>query len=277
MKIAIIGASSFVGLNLIRELKKRKYFITATYNNQKMKMSKSNRIIWKKLDIRQNKKNFYEFLGAPDVVINLAWRDIPNYLSKRHFETFQIQKKFNYNLIKNGLKNLIILGTCYEYGNVKGEISERKTCKPNIPYSKAKLQLLNYIRKKKKDYNFKFTWLRPFFVYGYNKKRETLFSLIKKINQGKKIKIEVPGKLKRDFISVKYLNNVIYKVIKLNKDFGIVNICTGKGKTIEQFIYENLKNKNKIKDINITSNNPNFFEPGSFWGNTKKLNKILKT
>jgi len=176
MKIAIIGASSFVGLNLIRELKKRKYFITATYNNQKMKMSKSNRIIWKKLDIRQNKKNFYEFLGAPDVVINLAWRDIPNYLSKRHFETFQIQKKFNYNLIKNGLKNLIILGTCYEYGNVKGEISERKTCKPNIPYSKAKLQLLNYIRKKKKDYNFKFTWLRPFFVYGYNKKRETLFS-----------------------------------------------------------------------------------------------------
>ena len=50
--------------------------------------------------------------------------DIPKYLLKKHYQTYINQKKFNHNLIENGLKNLIVLGTCYEYGKVNGRVSE---------------------------------------------------------------------------------------------------------------------------------------------------------
>ena len=131
-------------------------------------------------------------------------------------------------MIKNGLKNLIILGTCYEYGKINGKISESSICKPNTPYGKAKLKLLKSIIKTKNHYDFKFTWLRPFFVYGENKKRKTLYTLVRELDKGKKVKLKVCGKLVRDFLSVNFLCSVIFKILKLNKNIGVLNVCSGK-------------------------------------------------
>ena len=275
MKIAVIGGSSFVGKSLISFLIKKKIKVVATFKTHKQSIIKSKYVKWKKLDIVNEKSNYFKFLEYPDILINLAWSDIPNYLSRNHIKTYLIQKKFLNNLIKNGLQNLIVLGTCYEYGNVKGKVSENLICKPTIPYSKAKFRLLESILILKKKYNFKFTWLRPFFVYGLNKKRKTLFSIIKEIDKGKQINISVPGKLNRDFIPIKYLSFVIYKIFKLNRDIGILNVCSGKKKSIKKFIFENLNHKNKINKIDMNGKNPNSFEPHSFWGSTLKLKRIL--
>jgi dTDP-6-deoxy-L-talose 4-dehydrogenase (NAD+) len=274
MKVAIIGGTSFIGQNLIKHLQK-KIRIIATYNSNKPIKNELS-IAWKKLDIRENKKNYLKYLEYPDIVLNLAWPDIPNYRLKKHFKTFYYQKKFNHNLIKNGLKNLIVLGTCYEYGKINGKISETITEKPTIPYAKSKLKLLRSILELKKNNYFKFTWLRPFFVYGYNKKRKNLYSLIKEIDKNRIEKLQVCGNLIRDFISIKLLCSIIFKIIMLNKDLGILNLCSGKGTTVKSFIKKNLKNKKNLKKINMNFKNPNNFEPKYFWGDNSKLKKIFK-
>ena len=139
-KIAIIGGTSFIGNKLISLLSKKKFQIIATYNNKK-NVIKNIKITWKKLDLNKKKKNYFKYLNSPDIVINLAWPNIPNYLLKKHFKTFILQKKLNYNLINNGLENLIILGTCYEYGKISGKLNESLKPKPVIPYAKAKFEL----------------------------------------------------------------------------------------------------------------------------------------
>jgi nucleoside-diphosphate-sugar epimerase len=275
MKIAIIGGSSFIGQNLIANLRKKNIRIVATYNSNK-KIKNTFNVVWKKLDIKKIKKNYFKYLGSPKIILNLAWPDIPNYRLKKHFKTFFYQKKFNHNLIKNGLENLIVLGTCYEYGKIKGKISEDIIEKPIIPYAISKLKLLRSILKLKKNNSFKFTWLRPFFVYGDNQKRRNLYSLIKEIEKNKIEKLKVSGNLIRDFISVKLLCSIIYKIIILNKDLGIVNVCSGKGITVKKFIKRNLKNKKNFKKINMNGKNPNNFESNYFWGDNSKLKKILK-
>ena len=148
-------------------------------------------------------------MGSPDTVLNLAWPDIPNYRLKNHFKTFSHQKRFNYNLIKNGLKNLIILGTCYEYGKIQGKISENIKEKPVVPYAISKLKLLKSILELKKKNSFKFAWLRPFFVYGKNKKRHTLYTAIKELDKNKITGLKVCGSLVRRFYINKFfvLNN----------------------------------------------------------------------
>jgi len=275
MKIAIIGGTGFIGQSLIKHLHKKKIRIIATYNSNKPIKTEFS-TAWKKLDIRKNKKNYLKYLGNPDIVLNLAWPDIPNYRLKRHFKTFYYQKKFNHNLIKNGLKNLIVLGTCYEYGKINGKISEKVTEKPTTPYAASKLKLLRSILDFKKNNYFKFTWLRPFFVYGDNKKRRNLFSLIKEIDKNKIEKLQVCGNLIRDFISIKLLCSIIFNIIMLNKDLGILNLCSGKGTTVKKFIKNNLKNKKNLKKIDMNAKNPNNFEPNYFWGDNSKLKKILK-
>ena len=63
----------------------------------------------------------------------------------------------------------------------------------------------------------------------------------------------------------------------LNKDLGILNLCSGKGTTVKNFIKKNLKNKINLKKIDMDSVNPNNFEPNFFWGDNSKLKKILKS
>ena len=81
IKVAIIGATSFVGENLLIFLKKKDIKIIATYNSSKGKKKDKN-IIWKKLDIKKKRINFFKYLNYPDIVINLVWMDIPKYLLK---------------------------------------------------------------------------------------------------------------------------------------------------------------------------------------------------
>jgi nucleoside-diphosphate-sugar epimerase len=275
MKIAIIGGSGFVGQNLITYFLKKNIRIFATYNSNNKIKNKFSNVIWRKLDIKKDKKNFFKYLGSPDIVLNLAWSDIPNYNLKKQFKNLFYQKKFNYNLIKNGLKNLIILGTCYEYGNVTGRVTEDTKEKPVTPYAISKLRLLKSILKLKNKKNFKFTWLRAFFVYGINKKRQTLFSLINNLEKRKIDKLKVCGNLVRDFVSINFLCSVLAKVTLLDKDLGILNVSSGKGILLQDFIKKILKNKKNLKKINMNGKNPNSFEPKSFWGDNTKLKKVL--
>jgi hypothetical protein len=64
-------------------------------------------------------------------------------------------------------------------------------------------------------------------------------------------------------------------VVELNKDLGIINFCSGKGISIKSFIKKNLKFVKNLKKINMNALNPNTFEPKAFWGDNKKLKKIL--
>ncbi len=276
MKIAIIGGSSFIGQILLNHLSNKKYDIISTYNRNSSIKSKFRKIKWKKFSLEDKKKNYYKYFNNPDIVINLSWPDIPNYKTNKHFKTFLNQKKFSYNLIENGLKNLIVIGTCYEYGKKSGKLSENIKTNPVVPYAISKLKLLKSLQLKKKNDNFNFTWLRPFFVYGNNEKRKTLFTLIRSSNKESLSKVKVCGSLVRDFIPVSFLCKVILKIIKLNNNFGILNVCTGKGISVKEFVKLNIKNKNNLKLINMNGKNPNNFEPKKFWGDNKKLRKILK-
>ena len=57
-KIAIIGGTSFIGNKLLFLLPKKKFQITATYNNRK-NIIKNIKITWKKLDLNKKKKRLF--------------------------------------------------------------------------------------------------------------------------------------------------------------------------------------------------------------------------
>lgn len=272
MKIAIVGASGFIGQKLCEQISKVKNLkVVGTYTKKKPKIKN---IKFIKLDIRKKKKNYFKILKEPDLLIHLAWSDLENFESKVHIKKILPQQKyFLKNLIKNGLKNLIVTGTCFEYGKCSGKIKENHSTKPLINYAKAKNYLRIFLFNLKNKKKFNLTWLRLFYIYGINPTRDALTNLLinsKKLNNY----ISVNKSIQRDYL---FVNDVAKKIIFValkNKSFGLLNLCSGKSIKLKKLI-ELLIIKYKIKPL-VKFNNYNVpkYEPVKFYGSNKKFLNI---
>ena len=275
MKIAIIGATGFLGSNILKLIPK-KYEITATYVNKEKNRLKKKNIRWKFLDIHKKNK-FYNFLNRPDIVIHLGWSNLPNYKLKSHLQKeLPSQKKLIHDLVSSGLKNIFLAGTCFEYGHQTGKISEKNLDKPNNYYSRAKCKLKNYVIKLSKKLDFNFIWGRIFYIYGKHNSRDTLFNQIINSSKKNRKKINVTGNLIRDYLHINEISKIIIQLSLQKKNIGIINICSGKGISLKNLV-KKISVENKIKPkINFTKTKNNNIEPNKFWGCNRKLKFYLK-
>lgn len=272
MKIAIIGGTGFIGSHLIKFFLEKKIKIIATYLNKK-KLFLNKKIKWKYLNIYK-KKNYYKYLENPDLVIHLSWGGLPNYNKNFHLQhELLFQKQFLENLIINGLKNIFVTGTCYEYGKKKGKLSESMSTRPVTKYSKAKDILRKYLFRLKKKYNFNLTWGRIFYIYGKHNSRATLYNQIIASDKNND-EVKVQGSLIRDYLHINELVKIIYK-LTLKKDLGIVNLCSGKGISLKNLIKQICKKESINPNITYVKNKISKYESMNFYGDSKKLKEIL--
>ena len=69
-------------------------------------------------------------------------------------------------MVANGLKDINVIGTCFEYGMQSGSLSENLPSKPVTAYAISKDTLRRFLEELKKNYNFYFKWIRLFYMYG---------------------------------------------------------------------------------------------------------------
>jgi nucleoside-diphosphate-sugar epimerase len=275
MKVLLTGHSGFIGQNLLKYLLKKKINLFVTkHNNIKIFGKKNINII--DLNNRLNQKNY---LTDFDLVIHAAWSSLENYNSTNHLKKILPENiKFLKKLIYLGAKNLVVLGTCFELGDCFGEVKETQIMKPNTQYGKAKKLLYDKLISLQKKQFFNLTWIRIFYIYGSTQRNKSIFSQLKNFNamQSGKVFELTEGKQLRDYMHVTTLAKKIIDLSFLNKDFGIVNVCSGKPISIKNLV---LKWKNKFKwkiKFKFGSKSLKKYEPNSFWGSTLKLKTILK-
>ena len=152
MKILVTGATGFIGNYVVEELLKRGIDVIATSSNP-VKAKHFNwfdKVKYVELDFNNLDitTNYFEFFKEPEAMIHLAWEGLPNYKSDFHLtKNLPTHQLFLNNLIENGLKNITVTGTCFEYGMQEGELSEEMGCKPDNAYAKAKNELRIYLEK----------------------------------------------------------------------------------------------------------------------------------
>ncbi len=163
MKVLLTGHSGFIGQSLLKLLLKKKTNLYVTKHNKLLIPKKSNISV---IDLKKKNTQLISF----DIVIHAAWSKLDNYNSLDHSKKiFPENYKFLSKLINLGLKNLVVLGTCFEIGNCNGEVNEKIKMKPITKYGFAKKKLLlklMSLQKKKKLYfnmgeNFLFVWRKP--------------------------------------------------------------------------------------------------------------------
>lgn len=279
MKILVTGATGFIGNYVVNELLKSNHDIIATGISDPIyeKNSWSGKVNFIKCDLN-SKIDFFTHFQKPDSVIHLAWEGLPNYK-----ELFHIEKNlpnnlyFLNNLVKSGLKNLTVSGTCLEYGMLTGCLEESMNVEPHIPYSIAKDTLRKYLVELESQFDFNFKWLRLFYIYGTGQNENSIFSQLDRAIKNKdKVFNMSAGEQLRDYLPVEKVAEIIVKTSMQMEITGIINCCSGKPVSIKKMVEDYLTKNNYSINLNLGHYPYNEYEPLEFWGCTKKLKKIVE-
>lgn len=282
MKILVTGGSGFIANHLIDHL-------ISNYNHSIIVTSRSDKNIRNRnwfdkvkfieADLYSNNSNWFDFFNKPDLLIHLAWENLPNYTQDFHLtRNLPNEISFLNNILTNGLKSLTMVGTCFEYGIQNGELSEDFNVNPSNPYAIAKDTLRRYLQFKVIESDIKFRWLRLFYLFGFGQGENSIIpQLDAAVKKHDSLFNMSGGEQIRDYLPVELVAEYIVKLSLIDKSIGIVNICSGKPIKILDFINNYIsKNKLKIK-LNLGHYKYSDLEPMEFWGSNKKLIKLLKS
>lgn len=280
MKILVTGASGFIGTHVIHELLNlgSHEIIATSRNKAKAKeLDWYNKVDYISCDLNEQKENFYTFFNKPDTMIHLMWEGLPNYTELFHFERNLFTHYFFIkNMLTNGLQDINVTGTCFEYGMKHGCLSEDLNTNPIIPYSLAKDTLRKFIQELQKKIQFTFKWIRLFYMYGEGQNPKSLIpQLNKALDNNEEIFNMSGGEQIRDYLPVEKVAKYIVKITLQHKITGIINCCSGKSITVKKLVESHIKKRNGKIRLNLGYYPYPDYVPMEFWGDISKLKLII--
>ena len=275
MKILVTGANGYIGNHVVDLLIKKGHDVVACDINTNY-INPNAHIL--QYDIFKNPiiENTYTLFGKPDVCLHLAWRDGFVHNSPKHMGDLSSHFIFLTNLIKNGLKQLAVMGTMHEVGYYVGKIDENTPCNPLSLYAIAKNALRQSMTLFCNQNSCKLQWLRGFYIYGDDFRNHSIFTkILEAAERGDKTFPFTSGKNQYDFVHINELVEQIVTVILQQEVDGIINCCTGTPKPLGEAVREFIEQHKLdiILDYGAFSERP--YDSPCVYGDNAKIKQIM--
>ena len=167
----------------------------------------------------------------PEGIIHLAWITQPGvYLNSDENATLLEQSRdMLERLMQAGIKRIAVAGTCLEYHSAIEPLDEYSSpLVPAFPYTKAKMELWQWLQDEAEKAGTSAAWLRIFYPYGPGEHQRRLPTLImRQLGSGQKMLLRTPESIK-DYIYVTDLAAATLEVIEQGLT-GPVNLGSGTG------------------------------------------------
>lgn len=227
MNILLTGANGFIGKNFL-DLTSSKSISTLSRKPFAHKNSGKNYVG----DLRD--KNIIEKLKNEkfDRIIHAAWVGLPVRSQKINAENYALMVNIIQEFESLASTEHIFIGSCLEYGEMNGKINE-KSLGANIgDFGQTKREIYNYLLKSE----VKFSWIRPFYLYGpYQHSNSLLNYTLNSIINKKVINITNPS-LSHDFVYIKDFVNFIDLIINKQLNNEVYNLGSGFQRTVGDFV-----------------------------------------
>ncbi|MHB1620724.1 MAG: NAD-dependent epimerase/dehydratase family protein [Sulfuricella sp.] len=278
MKIAVTGASGFIGRYVLAELEfhHQVEVIAVTRDATRLEgLGIAGRVV--EMDISVPGKDCFDRLNRPDVLIHLAWDGLPNYKSLHHFET-ELPRQFCFlkAMVEAGLPSLLVTGTCFEYGMLSGPLSEELVTLPGNPYGYAKDALRRQLEFLKSVKPFDLTWARLFYMYGEGQPKSSLYPQLKDaVLRGEQVFNMSGGEQLRDYLPIEEVARLISILARRQSNIGCVNVSSGKPISVRKLVEGWLAENDWDIDLNLGHYPYPDYEPMAFWGDRHRMDAIL--
>ncbi|WP_018627529.1 NAD-dependent epimerase/dehydratase family protein [Niabella aurantiaca] len=278
-KVLVTGATGFIGKHVVQALLQQNvHIIAASRHIRATGLFDTPRISVRPFDLHQPDlgPDLFEYFDRPDLAIHLAWEGLPNYKEAFHTaRNLPAHRQFLMNLVGQGLNDLTVTGTCFEYGMQEGRLDETMPARPGNAYAQAKDALRTTLEAFQKEKPFSLKWVRLFYMYGEGQNSKSLIpQLDAALEKGEPVFNMSGGEQTRDFMPVTALAEAIVKVALQQQVTGLINISSNQPVTVKQFVLDHLRSKNQKIQLNLGFYPYPDFEPMHFWGDNSKLKSI---
>ena len=278
MKIAVTGASGFIGRHVLGALARESDVEIVTTSRGDVAPGATRRLFRHVLlDIASPATDAYDQLGRPDALIHLAWSGLPNYMSLHHFETELAQQyRFLCGLVRAGLPALICAGTCLEYGMQSGLLDESLRSDPQNPYGFAKDALRRQLMFLRESTGFSLTWLRLFYMYGEGQSPQSLYSQLMAAGRRGDPSFQMStGEQLRDYLPVGDVASSVVALAMRAPNAGVVNLCSGRPTSVRSLVEGWVRENGWKIDLQLGHYPLPTYEPMAFWGCDERLKHVL--
>lgn len=281
-KVLVTGATGFIGNYVVEELLKRNFNVIASSSSREKAAGFPwyKQVTFVELNLQNIDEgiNYFNFFKQPQSFIHLAWEGLPDYTGDFHItKNLPRHLALLKNMVQNGLSDITVAGTCFEYGLQEGQLSENIHPKPVIEYATAKDEMRKNLQQICASKPVSLKWMRLFYMYGNGQHPN---SLIPQLNKALAEKQEVfnmsAGEQQRDFLPVGKVAEYIVTIAAQKNVTGIINVCSGKPVMVKDFVKEYLQQNNKSIQLHLGYYPYNLYEPMRFWGDDTKLQSIIE-
>lgn len=280
-KVLVTGATGFIGNYVINELLKNQNISVVASSRSQDKAEKCewfHRVIYVSYDVEQPLNvSLSEHFHEPDCLIHLAWDGLNDYDDFNHTDHYLFQHyRFIKQLIREGLRDISVSGTCLEVGLKEGCFNENISTSPVTNYGLAKDCLRKFLELNARNNNISFKWIRLFYLFGDGQRNKSLMGHLKKaIRENSKTFPMSGGEQLRDYLPIEIAANYIVHIALQKNIQGVINCCKGQPISVRRFVENYLNESNVDIELDLGKYPYPKHEPFAFWGDKSKLNLVL--
>jgi nucleoside-diphosphate-sugar epimerase len=272
MRIALTGATGFVGRHVRAELLRRGLAPVCIGRTRPGADA-----AFVAHDLADDAAGVFERAQRPDVLIHLAWEGLPNYASPHHVEReLPRQQRLLGTLLDDGLAHLLVTGTCFEYGLREGRLGEDDPTEPVTQYGLAKDRLRAWLQQRQAGRPFALSWARLFYNWGEGQAEKSLWaSLNAAVARGEPRFAMSGGAQQRDYLPIGEVARLLVELALRRSGAGVVNVCAGTPVTVRALVEGWIASHGWHIRPELGRYPYPTHEPMHFWGDRRRLDAIL--
>jgi nucleoside-diphosphate-sugar epimerase len=278
MNVLVTGATGFVGRHVVHALRSRGHRVVAVVRDA----TTARALPWLEgvelveCDLHRNPERLFDLPDLPRVLVHLAWPGLPDCRGDFHVvENLPADLRWLDRAVAAGIGQLVVAGTCLEYGMQTGALHEDGETKPVIAYGIAKDTLRKRLEAWQQSRPFTLQWMRLFYLYGEGQRPTSVLpQLDRLIDEGGTVFDMSNGDQLRDYLPIEEAARYFARVVEHPECNGAINCSRGVPISVRELIERRCRERGATIALNLGRYGYVDYEPHEFWGIPAKLRAL---